>query len=443
VILGRADNWGITLVYGFAHLGKSLFWYSSEILFAFFLTEIAGLPAHEMGIVLATGFLVSAVIDLGVGHGLQRRLADAASASRLQLLGSILCSIASLIVFFGASMPAELRFSYAIGAGIAFRFAFAAYDIPQSALMALATTDPESRLRLASTRIWFSGAATLAVAASVGPLVATHDGPGGIGFLLGLTAIFAFAAIVSAWLLARRLRDHVPPDASAERPDSVVTRKRARSEFWLLLLIMVATAAFTPAFSKLEPYFATYTLRSAWWGAIVIFLAAAGILVGQPIWLALCRKGSRATIAFGCALLQIVALLAFWLGAQNPPAAACAALLFGLGNGGVGMVQWAAFSEAVNGMAPSRTGPSYGLFAATGKIGFACGGLLIATMLSTIDFRGAGSAHLPTMMTAITALGAVLVIAAAIGLRALELRTCMPTTIAGMHLRKPRTISRH
>ncbi|MEG3145965.1 MFS transporter [Sphingomonas sp. RT2P30] len=412
--------WRVTLVYGFAHLGKSLFWYSSEILFAFFLTEIAGLPAQEMGIVLATGFLVSAGIDLGMGYGLQRWLATAAAASRLQFVGSVLCSVAGLAVFFGASLPAPLRFGYAMVAGIGFRFAFAAYDIPQNALMALGTTDPASRLRVASTRIWFSGAATLIVAATVGPLVAMHDGPGGIRFLLGLTALFALVAIGSAGMLARVLRDRTAPDARRAQASRATTRASLPPALWLLLVVMVATSAFTPAFSKLEPYFASYTLQSAWWGGAVMLAAAAGILLGQPIWLRLCHVMRRATVMLGAALLQIVALTGFALTAQSPLLAVVAALVFGLGNGGVGMVQWAVFSETVSGMAVSRAGPSYGLFAASGKIGFAAGGMLLAALLSRTDFRGAGNVDLPLMMCAIPTLGAVLVLGAAIGLRRLE-----------------------
>lgn len=128
------------MVYGLAHLGKSLFWYSSEILFAYFLTEYVGLSASEMGIVLAAGFLVSALIDIAVGVGLQRRLANARAASRVQFVGALICTVALALVFLGALMPQEARFVYAIAAGIAFRFAFAAYDIPQNALMTLATS---------------------------------------------------------------------------------------------------------------------------------------------------------------------------------------------------------------------------------------------------------------------------------------------------------------
>lgn len=63
-VLGRRDRWSATAVYGAAHYGKSLFWYGGEVLFAFFLTEVAGLtPAHMAG-VLAIGFLISAIFDL-------------------------------------------------------------------------------------------------------------------------------------------------------------------------------------------------------------------------------------------------------------------------------------------------------------------------------------------------------------------------------------------
>ncbi|OYX17157.1 MAG: hypothetical protein B7Z07_00560 [Sphingomonadales bacterium 32-67-7] len=158
-MLGRADNWGTTLACGLAHLGKSLFWYTSELLFAYFLTELVGLSVSKMGIVLATGFLISAVIDLAVGFGLGNRLTTASSAGRLQFVGALFCSASLVAVFLGAWIPMEFRFGYAIATGIAFRLGFAAYDIPQNALMALATADPHSRLRIASARIWFSGAA--------------------------------------------------------------------------------------------------------------------------------------------------------------------------------------------------------------------------------------------------------------------------------------------
>jgi len=406
-MLGQAREWRPTLLYGLAHFGKSLFWYSSEILFAYFLTELVGLASSQMGSVLAVGFLVSAAIDVAMGLGLRRRLAAPGAAGRLQLIGAILSSVALASVFAGALTPPDLRYVHAIVAGIGFRVAFALYDIPQNALMSLATLDEASRLRLASTRIFFSGLATLTVAAAVGPMVASSERGGGPTVLLATTAAFATIAIISAAFLARLM----PVAAIPTAPSKPLSPWRPPAVFWLLMGLALITTIFTPAFSKLEPYFATYVLGSAGWGAAILSLMAIGILIGQPLWLRLCERARPPSVMIGAALLQIASLAAFWLvGARWPPAAALAALGFGLGNGGVGMIQWAAFSESVARHAPDRTGLAFGLFVASNKIGLAIGGALIATALAATDFRDADSPALVTLMTLIPGVGAALLI---------------------------------
>ena len=97
--LGRADGWRDNGVYGLAHFGKSLFWYGGEILFAYFLTEIADLPPAAMGLILVSGFVLSATLDLLVGVRLGSRMTDPAAAGRLQLIGAAI-SGATLLAFF-------------------------------------------------------------------------------------------------------------------------------------------------------------------------------------------------------------------------------------------------------------------------------------------------------------------------------------------------------
>ena len=405
-MLGQAQKWRPTLAYGCAHFGKSLFWYSSEILFAFFLTEIAGLQAAQMGTVLAAGFLVSAAIDIVVGIKLQRWLTSPALTGRAQLVGAAASSTLLLAVFAGAWVQPEMRYGYALLAGIGFRFAFALYDIPQNVLMALATTDSVSRVRLASTRIWFSGAATLVVAGAVGPIVAA--GNNSVTILMTLAASFSVVAVLTAAILVIVLSQPAEDRATVAMP-----RKswRPEPEFWLLICASLITTIFTPAFAKLEPYFAIYVVDSAWWGGLVIILMAIGILIGQPFWLHLCARGTTAHVMMFAAVLQIVALVAFWTtGPYLPLAASFAAFVFGLGNGGVGMAQWAALSETVARGDPARAGVAYGMFLASNKIGLAAGGLLIAAMLDGASLRDAGDASLTTLMAFIPAIGAVLLV---------------------------------
>jgi len=368
-----------------------------------------------MGIVIAAGFLVSAAIDLAVGAGLARHMASAASASRIQFFGSVFCAASLVAVFLGAWMPSDLRFGYALTAGIIFRLSFATYDIPQNALMALATIDARERLRIASVRIWFSGAATLIVAVTIGPLVARRGQADTVPFFLGLATLFGIAAIGSAAVLAHFLRNRRATQTA--ETGAAAPPGRFLADFWLLLLVMVATSAFTPAFGKLEPYFASYALRSAWWGGAVIILMAAGIIAGQPIWMRLSNRMPGGVLMLLNALLQIAALAIFWwFGPVCPSMAAASAFAFGLGNGGVGMVQWAAFSETVARLGQGRVGFSYGLFAATSKIALAAGGILLSVALARTDLHDANSIGLTSLMAAIPGLGALGCALAGVGL---------------------------
>ncbi len=184
--------------------------------------------------------------------------------------------------------------------------------------------------------------------------------------------------------------------------------------FWLLMGLMFATACFTPIFAKLEPYFAAYGLHSPFWGGGVVVAMAVGVFAGQPFWLSLCRRTSQARTLACAAIVQLAGLLAFWLGGTGQPALSVgAALLFGIGNGGAGMVLWAAFSDIVAGMGARRAGPSYALFTATAKLAGGGAILLVGVALARIDFRHDGTAGLLAMMTVVPGFGAVLVLGAA------------------------------
>lgn len=416
-MLGKADSWRMTLLYGAAHFGKSLFWYSSELLFAYFLTELAGLAPKQMGLVLVSGFLVSAMIDIAVGVSLQRSLQDAKTAGRLQAAGAVVSSIALAATFLIAWVPSDGRFAAAIGLGIAFRLAFATYDIPQNALMSLATIDRETRLRVASTRIWFSGAATLVVAASVGPVVAQTGTASGPWFLLGLSLTFSLVAIVGAAALSVRLAQN-DTIIDNSMPESA-TNWQPSCGFWLLVAVSVITTLFTPAFAKLEAYFAAYTLQSAWWGGTIIISMALGIVLGQPGWVRLAQTFSSARVMAVAAMVQIVGLAGFWsAGVAVPLVSAAAAFLFGLGNGGVGTVQWHAFSDAVAREAPRQAGLAYGVFVGSGKLGLAAGAALIAGALAASDYREPANMMLVSLMTLLPACGAAMLCVVALALAA-------------------------
>jgi Na+/melibiose symporter-like transporter len=64
-----ADCWrGSEIPYALAHASKTLFWTASDIYFAFYLTQVCGLPPLVMGFVLAASYLVNAAADVLLGR---------------------------------------------------------------------------------------------------------------------------------------------------------------------------------------------------------------------------------------------------------------------------------------------------------------------------------------------------------------------------------------
>lgn len=377
-----------------------------------------------MGVVLAVGLLVSAGIDLLVARRLDRRLGGAGAAGALQFAGSVVCAVAFASVFAGFWLPQELRFGYALLAGLAFRIAYAFYDLPQNALMALATADPAARDRVAATRIWFSGVATLLVAGAVGPLIAGRD-EAAAWLYLSLAVAIGVPAVISAGLLARIVRQAGPGTVRLRQTTPSARGGGAPRGFWLLIFLMFVTSLATPLFAKVEPFFAVYVLASPVWGGLIVVAMALGVTVGQPVWNRLARRVSRTRVLWVAAMLQVGSLALFWaLPPDAPGGLGLAAFGFGIGNGGVGMALWGGFSEVVaRSTRQGGAGAAYGAFTATAKIALAIGGLGLGAALETMGYRQGQTMGLVVLMTVVPGLGALACIVIAAAWRRSDLRS--------------------
>lgn len=371
---------------------------------AFYLTELAGLSPTQMGVVLAVGLAASAVIDVLIGARLGRLMPNACAAGRLQLIGAILCALAFCTVFAGFWAPVEFRFAYAMAASLAFRFAYAVYDVPQNALMTLATPDAASRNRIAATRIWFSGLATLIVAAAVAPMLAARD-DGDLPFYLYLAVGMSVPAVAAAAILdriLRRAKTRTNRQPAPEHPG----RLRPSAVFWLMMALMAVTSLATPLFAKVEPFFAAYVLKSPALGGVIAASMAIGIIAGQPFWPAMTRRILLPGALAVAAAIQLTGLAMMVLPDVSVAVLVLAAFLFGIGNGGVGMALWAGFSDVTAREAPGREGFVFGLFSGLAKLCLALGAFGLGHVLGGLDYRGDDSCILVWLMAGAPAVGA-------------------------------------
>lgn len=380
-MLGRNDDCGRTLAYGAAHYGKSLFWYGGEVLFAFFLTEVAGLTPMAMGLVLASGFLTSAAFDLLVGRWMARRDLSVPQIAALQMSGALAAGLVLVGFFATPFLPPSGRLAGALIAGVVFRLMFSIYDVPQGTLMALAVGDDRARARIAGVRIAGSGLASITVAAVVGPLInASGAGNGGALMVVVAGGAALIAGGSAAWLW-RRLRT-VATDAGRTAFDRDETPAPAGGRLWPLWAMMAVMMLGPPLFQKLEPYFASRAFPSSATGGLIILAVAIGVAAGQPLWLRLGDPPQRQRLFLIAASLQATGA-ALFVAAPTGSAEALvfAAWLFGLGNGGVGMAKWAAYSNAVACRPSAQHGLCFAAFGAIAKLALALGIFVVAQVI--------------------------------------------------------------
>lgn len=426
---GTAPRRRFAVTYGAAHYGKSLFWYAGEITLAFFMTETGMLLPGDMGWIIALGLMFSASSDLLLGAALRRPLAKAGTAARLQAWGAVASALALLSVFLTPCLPPDWHLPGLLATTVAFRLAYAFYDLPQNVLLSLATRDGAERTHLAAIRIAGSGLATLTVAAAIGPILALPETEGralGFGLLaLGIAAVAGVTALSLPGAIAALPEDGKAPGDGDRPADRDTAQLRP---LWPLLAMMALTSLGIPLFAKLEPYVAAYLLRSPFWGGVIITCMALGGVLSQPFWAWMSERTSQTAVALVAIAGLTTAALGFALLVSAPGwMPAFAALLFGVANGGLSMVLWTAFGDRVARGPAATAGFAFAAFTAISKLALAAGMLLMGLLLQSIDYRGADATLLAWAMCILPAGAALL--SAPLVLAGLQRKKC---AISGM-----------
>ena len=364
-----------TLIYGFAHFGKSLFWYTGELFFSYYLSEIADILPQYMGIVLSLGYIFGGVSDLIFGFVFPQFFINAAQTSKVQFWGAISSSITFLLFLAGAMIPQEYRLFYVLITALLFRFSYTIYDIPQNSMMSVGTSKNEHRSKLAAVRIFFSGFATLVVATSAIPLINNSGGIFAPIKYLILAFAWAIIGIFSSFML-KNMKWQNQPEAIS-KPINENFSVNIMKPILPLIIIAIIAAIFFPIFGKAELYYVSYVLKSATWGGIIMITSSFGIAVSQPIWSKIAHKISRQALFVLSCMCILLPVLIFGVYGLNIIIAIVTAFVFGIGSGGFGLATWAAYGDIVR----SNHGKAYSIISIASKIGAAIGVFVFGTFI--------------------------------------------------------------
>lgn len=383
-------NFAALTIYGFGHFGKSLLWLSSVLIFAFYLTEVAGFPPERMGWVLALSMLVNAACDWLIGSGLGRNVTTVRSATQLQLAGSVIAGICFVAFAQTATISAEWRTAYAIATLVFFRMGYSLYDVPQNTIMGLVAGNDGDRSQIAAARYAAAGLANMVVTLCLSVWLVQIAGPYRETAFALVSMIYAGLAIGSAMLVTRHFSQTPALPEPARLPANDATRPARESAHLPPVLAFGSILIYStlmPVFTELKAYFAAFAFEPGTGATAFLLSSALGQVLAQPVWARIGRRRALVSLYRLAALVVIGSGVSFaMLGMAGVPWVLLAAFLFGAASSGLLMAIWSIMGH-VGGSEPGRAMARFGQFTSCSKLAQAAAIMIIGQILAFSDYR--------------------------------------------------------
>ncbi len=401
-------NLAALTIYGFGHFGKSLLWMSSVLIFAFYLTEVAGFHPARMGWVLALSLLVNAASDWLIGWMLGRHVTTVKAATRLQFAGSVMAGLCFVLFAQTAAIGPDLRTAYAITTLVLFRLGYSLYDVPQNAMLGLVAGNDVDRSQIAAARYAAAGLANIVVTLCLSIWIVQIDAPRQEAAFAMVAVLYAVIAICSALLVTIHFSKTParPVDAALERsssPTGSIRRLPPALAFGSILIF----STLMPVFTELKVYFAAFAFPLGGGALGFLLCSALGQVLAQPMWAWAGRRRSLISLYRLAAVAVIGAGAIFGLlGAAGVPIVLFAAFLFGAASSGLLMAIWSVMGH-VAGADPARSLAQFGKFTSCSKLAQAASIMMIGQILTLSEYRnGALTVVISAMAASVVLTGA-------------------------------------
>ncbi|MFY8092636.1 MAG: MFS transporter [Niveispirillum sp.] len=400
--------------YGAGQVAGQVFRDVPSLLLLFFMTTVLGIEPALAGVAIFVPKLVWGVgCDLLVGvlsdrwkHRFHRRW---------WLLAGVIGSPMAFLLLF--HVPADLsqtgRVAYVAGAFSLYMAVFSSFSVPYLSIAGELSDDPHQRTVLMAWRLVFTAAGVL-IGGAVAPGVVQHLGGGQPGYE-GMARVLAVICPISLLIAffgagrAARQAGHVPAVATGPRmtvSGAIAVLAAPRFSVLLASNLLQLTGSGMAYASML--YFLTYNMGQ---GAAALQLigglivaVCAGIIVAQPMWVALAKWVGKKPVYVLSAIGYGVTYIAW---SQNAQSGTFVAYMFcvvaALFNSGWALLSFSMMSD-IAGEDRANAGLYSAAWVAVDKIGFALGGtLLVGLVLSGFGFDVARSmAGLPQEPSALT-----------------------------------------
>lgn len=381
-------NFVALTIYGFGHFGKSLLWISSVLIFAFYLTEVAGFHPARMGWVLALSLVVNAASDWLIGRAAGRHVTTVRAATRLQFAGSVMAGLCFVLFAQTAAISPDLRTAYAIATLVLFRLGYSLYDVPQNAMLGLVAGNDGDRSQIAAARYAAAGLANIAVTVCLSIWIVQIDGPRQED-VFALVAVFYAAVAICSALMVTIYFSQAPAQPVGTAPGRLPPPTDSIRLLPPILAFgsILIYSTLMPVFTELKVYLAAFAFPPGTGALGFLLCSALGQVLAQPVWARIGRRRSLVSLYRLAALAVILAGSTFGLlGAAGVPWVLLAAFLFGAASSGLLMAIWSVMGH-VAGTDPDRALAQFGQFTSCSKLAQAASIMMIGQILALSEYR--------------------------------------------------------
>lgn len=344
-VLLRDDRFVIG--YASGNFGKAIILGSIDVTLLFLLTDILGMPASQVSLLMLVVFAGDLVFDLVAGSIAVHADRRGIGYPRLIALCVLPCACAFATLY---TLPLLQVRAFALVAILLLlvRCTFALIDVPHNSLLARVTSDSHARGRASGYRSLFSAAAGIVVATVIAPSMNPAAGlatPVRLAWL-GASAgvLFCATLLLAAWSARAASKSHA---GSTQYAGTGLLPKPDRL-FGAFAVVAVVTGFALPMFGKTMLYLCTYYLHDAAFAGRVLLTLALSQLAGAALWLALVRHRDKTSLlAFSHAIAALGIVLFAAAGSHRAALLACT-VLAGIGLAGVFMLPWGILADIVD-----------------------------------------------------------------------------------------------
>jgi oligogalacturonide transporter len=322
-----------------------------NLLFLFFLTNIAGISPLQAGLVVFVGRTIDAVIDPALGAISDRTRAKAGRRAPFFLWGAVPVFASFTLLWYVPAWSGGLLVAYYALAYSFFTVAYSIVLVPYGALAPELTPDAGQRASIVSARMACSIiGGLLAAVVPVLMIESLSDEPRTGYVLMALIFGLVFGLIWIVMFFTMRGREVCPSESQNENLNTSLRQVWCNRPFRILVLIYLLAFIPNDITGANFKYFLNYYLLREGDFSLVVGLTMISAVLSLPLYLALMKRwGKPKTMVLG-SLFRSTVLAAFFLISPSSPLwlILLLSICHGIGMGASYAIPWALLPEVTD-----------------------------------------------------------------------------------------------